>query len=181
MAKKFNLIIATAIIFFLIFMNKDVIKGQSILGDTLTLSESNPKISSISFKNNERVVSAKITILPVSDVGTYSLDIGEIGIDYMGSSNQTFDISDKINNYLEFCASEVCDVPIIVTVTKTGNLTVASDIQIEEIEVTPAYKIIEREKIPKTLSTNVLLMIAVILALVYLFFPKSLNTLNKKM
>lgn len=169
-----------------ILVFKPTIPGiQSLEGLSTELQADIKLTEYVTLSMDERVDNAILTITPVTDVGEYSVDVGEIGIDYTTTGPSEVDVKKEINRYMGYCSVETCNVPITIISEFSGNITLNLDLNITTIEITSAEQQITRAQLSKRLPINLLLLFAVIIVGSYLLLlrynPNLLRRIRKKL
>lgn len=164
------IILITTIIIITMFLNKipeqSVFSGEGII---TKLDAGESRLFQITMENNERVTSAKITVAPSNEVA-YKLEVADGS--FYDTMNKTFDVTSSINNFMEFCAVQTCNIPITITSAVEANITINAIIDATAISIEPAVKSVERTQVPIKSIQNTLLVIVVIIVIIAIIFPK---------
>lgn len=102
----------------------------------------------------------------------YEVDIGQFGKDYSGTTADSFDITNQVNAWMDYCGVETCHVPIQVKTTATSFVTLSVGLEKFTIEHTPAELIIEREGVPALQVVGTALFLISILIVIVFFMRR---------
>jgi hypothetical protein len=154
-----------------------LMRNERLVTGTLSVDARKAECTSMDEETGECTWEAGTQSVP------YEIDLGQAGQDFTATRAETFDITNKVNLWMDYCGVDTCHVPIQIKTTARSFVTISVELEKDTIEYTPAQIIIEREGVPALqVVGTALFLISVMIILVFImrrFAPKKWAKVSK--